>query len=132
MLAHLSNPDMRIPISYAFGMEDLKVNVKTLDLSSLKKLNFFKPTGELLKSLNLAYFSLSRGGTSGAILNASNEVAVQTFIEGRLKFVYILKVVKEVLERVKPEPIRGIPSIVQSDKKAREEAEKVIKELEKK
>jgi len=132
ILAHLSNPDMRIPISFAFGIEGLKINVKKLELSSIGKLHFLKPSGTPLKALNLAYYSLEKGGTCGAILNAGNEVAVQAFLEGRLKFVYILQVVKEVLKKVKPEPISNLSSILSADRKAREEAERIIKTLEKK
>jgi 1-deoxy-D-xylulose-5-phosphate reductoisomerase len=130
VLAHLSNPDMRVPISFAFGLDNLKTNVKRLDFSSIRNLNFFKPSGDLLEALNLAYSSIKKGGTSGAILNAGNEVAVQAFLEGRLKFVYILKVVKEVLKRVKPQPISDLSSILSADRMAREEAEKIIKNLE--
>jgi len=132
ILAHLSNPDMRIPISFAFGIQGLKINVKKLELSSIGKLHFLKPSGTPLKALNLAYYSLEKGGTCGAILNAGNEVAVQAFLEGRLKFVYILHVVKEVLKKVKPEPISNLSSILSADRKAREEAERIIKTLEKK
>jgi 1-deoxy-D-xylulose-5-phosphate reductoisomerase len=132
ILAHLSNPDMRIPISFAFGIQGLKINVKKLELSSIGKLHFLKPSGTPLKALNLAYYSLEKGGTCGAILNAGNEVAVQAFLEGRLKFVYILQVVKEVLKKVKPEPISNLSSILSADRKAREEAERIIKTLEKK
>jgi len=130
VLAHLSTPDMRVPISFAFGLDNLKTNVKRLDFSSIRNLNFFKPSGDLLEALNLAYSSIKKGGTSGAILNAGNEVAVQAFLEGRLKFVYILKVVKEVLKRVKPQPISDLSSILSADRMAREEAEKIIKNLE--
>jgi 1-deoxy-D-xylulose-5-phosphate reductoisomerase len=132
ILAHLSNPDMRIPISFAFGIQGLKINVKKLELSSIGKLHFLKPSGTPLKALNLAYYSLEKGGTCGAILNAGNEVAVQAFLEGRLKFVYILQVVEEVLKKVKPEPISNLSSILSADRKAREEAERIIKTLEKK
>lgn len=125
-LAHLSTPDMRIPISYAFGLENIKINVKPIDLTLMKGLHFFRPYGESLKALNLAYSSIKKGGTAGAILNAGNEVAVQSFLEGKLKFVYIVEVVKKVLERVKPEPIGGISSIISADRKARECAEKII------
>ena len=130
ILAHLSNPDMRIPISFALGLDELKINVKRLELSFIRSLHFLKPSGEPLKALNLAYSSVKMGGTSGAILNAGNEVAVQAFLEGRLKFVYILKVVKEVIKRVKPEPISDFSSILSADRRAREEAEKIIKTLE--
>lgn len=127
LFAHLSPPDMRFPIAFALGIEkNAEIGVKKLDLSSLRNLRFFPPEGECRKAINLARSVIKKGGTSGAILNAANEVAVESFLEGKLKFLYILKVVEKVLKKVSIQPVSDLNDILSADKKARDVAREII------
>jgi 1-deoxy-D-xylulose-5-phosphate reductoisomerase len=99
LLAHLSPPDMRIPIAAALHHpQRVALPWQRLDLATLGRLEFFSPDRTRFPSLDLAYGAFARGGTAPAVLNAANEVAVQAFLERRLRFTAIPAVVAAVLE----------------------------------
>lgn len=83
VVAQLGNPDMRTPIAYALAWpERIAAGVEPLDLFKVGRLDFFEPDFERFRCLQLAYDVLRQGGTAPAILNAANEIAVASFLEG--------------------------------------------------
>ena len=131
LLAHLSPPDMRIPIAAALHHpERIELPWRRLDLTELGRLEFFPPDYERFPALRLAYTAFTRGGTAPAMLNAANEVAVQAFLERRLRFTGIPAVVESVLGHHEPEPAPGIEHILAADAVARDLAAAAIRGLE--
>ena len=99
VLAQMGAPDMRIPISYALAWPDrAPVSAQRLDLAALGELTFARPDLERFPALRLAREALAAGGAAPAILNAANETAVASFLNGRIGFLEIAAVVDEVLQ----------------------------------
>ena len=100
VVAQLSPPDMRTPIQYALTYPDRANGLaKRLDLKQAFTLRFEPPDFERFPALGLAYDVARRGGTSGAVLNAANEVAVEAFTSGKISFGQIAALVGVALER---------------------------------
>jgi 1-deoxy-D-xylulose-5-phosphate reductoisomerase len=98
-LAHLSAPDMRTPISFALAWpRRINSPSRKLDLASLGQLQFQTPSPERFPCLNIALDCLRSGGLAPTILNAANEVAVGAFLEKRIRFLDIPRVVEATLE----------------------------------
>jgi len=96
--AQLGMPDMRIPISYALNATQRnKYNFKKLDFRNLKDLTFEQPDYDRYPCLKLAINSLNAGGTATTILNAANEIAVQAFLNKKIKFIDIASVIDNAL-----------------------------------
>jgi 1-deoxy-D-xylulose-5-phosphate reductoisomerase len=132
MLAQLSHPDMRIPIQYALTHPArIKTQVKRLDLTKEKELNFDQPDFSRFPCLKLALVAGSRGGTAPVVLSSSNEEAVQAFIDGKIAFTSIDRVVAGVLglHEVRNHPT--LDDVQQVDGWARREARRVIGSMEK-
>ncbi|RMH54465.1 MAG: 1-deoxy-D-xylulose-5-phosphate reductoisomerase [Candidatus Hydrogenedentota bacterium] len=125
VIVELAPPDMRIPIQRAL-MKDGDFSAP-LDLERLKDLTFEPVDREAFPMLDLAYRCLEKGGTAGAVVNAANEVAVQAFLEERISFGAIPRIVTEVLERheVKEESDEGV--IREADEWARVTAERFVR-----
>lgn len=102
MLAQLGQPDMRIPISYALAWPDrLRMkDVARLDLAQVGSLNFEPPDEARFPALRLAREALVDGGTAPLILNSSNEIAVEAYLQGRIGFLGIAEVVEETLDQM--------------------------------
>ena len=100
VLAQLGNPDMRTPIAHALGWpERIASGVESLDLVAAARLDFEAPDLERFPALRLARSAAEAGGTSPAVLNAANEVAVAAFLDGRLGFPGIPAIIEAVLDR---------------------------------
>lgn len=99
VLAQLGNPDMRTPIAYALGWpERLASGVAALDLFKVARLDFEPPDLQRFPCLPLAYEAHARGGFATIALNAANEVAVQAFLERRIGFMDIPRLVSDVMK----------------------------------
>ncbi|WBF65841.1 MAG: 1-deoxy-D-xylulose-5-phosphate reductoisomerase [Candidatus Kinetoplastibacterium crithidii] len=99
VIANLSKPNMELLISYALGFpEILENNVGFLDFSKVCSLDFFKPDLEKFPCLSLAFEALSSGPGYCVVLNAANEVAVEGFLSGRLKYTWIPRVIEASFE----------------------------------
>jgi 1-deoxy-D-xylulose-5-phosphate reductoisomerase len=123
VIAQLSNPDMRVPIANALAYpERIESGAQPLDLASLRSLSFEKPDLVRFPCLGLAYCALRAGGTAPAVLNAANEIAVEAFLAGRLRFTGIAEVIAETLEAVPARPAEGLDEIMEADARARREA----------
>lgn len=100
LMAQLGAPDMRIPIQVALTWPDrLPLETKRLDLPTLAKLTFFEPDFNKFRCLALAFEAGRRGGIVPAMMNAANEVLVDRFLKGNLKFTDIPKYVEMVMEK---------------------------------
>ncbi|MDD2594860.1 MAG: 1-deoxy-D-xylulose-5-phosphate reductoisomerase [Bacteroidales bacterium] len=100
VIAQLSNPDMRIPIQYALSYPvRVDLNTKRLNFSEIRELTFFTPDTEKFPCLAIAYNALERGGNATCIMNAANEVAVQAFLEDKIRFADIPDIISETMSR---------------------------------
>ncbi|NPB09285.1 MAG: 1-deoxy-D-xylulose-5-phosphate reductoisomerase [Thermodesulfobacteria bacterium] len=131
VIAQLGPPDMRIPIAYALSYpERLPLRLPRLDLVAVSPLTFEEPDLEKFPCLRLAYEALAKGGTAPAVLNAANEVAVEAFLAGRLRFDQIPVLVERVLASVPVSPGDSLEEVIEADILARIHAEKIIDQLE--
>ena len=121
LMAQLGAPDMRIPIQVALTWpERLKLETKRLDLPTLAKLTFFEPDFNKFRCLALAFDAGRRGGIVPAMMNAANEVLVDRFLKGNLKFTDIPKYVEMVMD--KAPNVTGhlsLEQVLEADKEAR-------------
>lgn len=118
--ALLSNHDMRIPIFYALNWPSREYyNVKKVDFLKIKKLTFEKTNINLLDSIKLSYYVLKNGGSYPLIFNAANEIAVSFFLENKIKFMDIIKIVKKILSMSKNYKINNINDIYIADERIR-------------
>jgi len=125
LLAHLGNPDMRVPISFALSYpERVAVPVETLDLTAGFDLRFEAADGETFPMLPLARAAGERGGSYPCAYNAANEVAVAAFLDGRIGFPEIADTVADALDRVEGAPARDLDDLVTADAEARRVAER--------
>ena len=129
IIAQLSVPDMRHCVQYALDKADRGVGViEPLDLAKISKLTFARPDREAFALLDLALYSLDRGGATTAVLNAANEVAVAAYLSGLIKFGEITDCVCHTVYAM-PEAaeIHTLEGIFEADKKAREIAKAYLK-----
>ncbi|MDY6908778.1 MAG: 1-deoxy-D-xylulose-5-phosphate reductoisomerase, partial [Thermodesulfobacteriota bacterium] len=126
VIAQLGVPDMKIPIAYALTWPDrLPVEAPVLDLFELRRLTFFPPDMERFPCLRLAYEACREGGTAPAVLNAANEVAVHAFLEQRLAFTDIPRLIESLLDRHQGGAATTLEAVLDADRWAREEALKL-------
>jgi len=123
VLAQLGNPDMRTPIAHALAWPDrIDSGVASLDLLRVGKLEFEPADRVRFPCLELAYQALRAGGTSTAILNAANEIAVEAFLDESVAFTQIPVVIEATLADVSAGPADSIQSVLAADAHAREVA----------
>jgi 1-deoxy-D-xylulose-5-phosphate reductoisomerase len=127
VLAQLGNPDMRTPIAHALAFpERIDAGVRSLDLCAIGSLQFEPPDLDRFPCLRLAYQALEAGGNAPIVLNAANEIAVASFLAGRLAFSRIAGFVEEVLSRITPSRVRTLEDVLASDAQARIECEQQL------
>jgi len=120
VIAQLSHPDMRVPIAHALGFpERIESGARALDLGAVGQLTFERPDHDRFPCIRLAYDALRAGGTAPAVLNAANEVAVDAFLAGRLRFTGIAPVIEETLARVAGGSDETLERMMQADAQAR-------------
>ena len=120
VLAELGNPDMRTPIAHALGWpERIESGVAPLDLFSVARLDFEKPDMLRFPCLRLAFEALSRGGTAPALLNAANEIAVAAFLENKIAFMDIPRLLEAVLENMDIREVIILEDVIEADESAR-------------
>lgn len=99
ILAQLSSPDMRVPIAHALGYPNrMDGGVKSLSLFEMSALEFIRPDKSKFKSLDLARHAIRAGAGACVALNASNEVAVSAFLDGRIRLTDVADTVERVLD----------------------------------
>lgn len=130
VLAQMGNPDMRIPIAYALAWpERIRSGAEPLDIFRVAELNFERPDLKRFPCLGLAYDAIRRGGTATTILNAANEIAVDNFLQGRIRYTDIVRIVASVLEDLSPHEADSLEAILDDDKLARAYADDRIRAM---
>jgi 1-deoxy-D-xylulose-5-phosphate reductoisomerase len=127
-MAQLSLPDMRLPIGYALAFPDrISSPFGRIDWSRLERLDFAEPDRSTFRCLDLAYRAGRTGGTAPAFLSAANEVAVDAFLAGRLKWAEIAAVVESALDdHVVTSGNVGSDDVIDADERGRAAARKVL------
>ncbi len=127
MLAQLGNPDMRVPIAHALGWpERIESGVESLDIVQAGRLEFEAPDLARFPCLSLAITVAGQGGTAPAVLNAANEVAVQAFLERRLGFTDIPRVIETVLEQHSVRSVNSLEDVLAADEWSRRQAQVAV------
>ena len=127
VVAQLGMPDMKGPIAYALSYPDRLPDVSPgLDLASIATLTFQEPDRELFPCLGYAYDAIEAGGSMPAVLSAANEVAVRYFLEEKIGFLDIPRVLKATMDAHTPVSFANVDEALRTDLWARHEAERFI------
>lgn len=130
ILAQLGNPDMRTPIAHVLAWpERIESGVGSLDLFKVAQLNFSPPDTERFPCLQLAYDVLAAGGSAPAILNAANEIAVDAFLNRRLPFQGIPRLIQSVLDRLPASSLHSLDDVFAADAESRRVARLALEGL---
>ena len=129
-LSQLGNPDMRVPIAYALSHpERILSGVEGASLEKLPDLQFYKPDLKKFRCLDLCYQSLAMGTVHCIYLNASNEIAVEAFLSGKINFTQIPELIEETLLKAIAADVSSVDHILEIDILARKETNKIIKKM---
>ncbi len=127
VIAQLSQPDMRLPIAYAlFFPERVKSGFGEVDLTKVGSLTFEKPDFAKFPLLKLAFEVVKKGGTTPAVFNATNEIAVAAFLGKNIRFLRIAEIVIDCVEKHNPGKAASYEDILEADRWGRETAAKMI------
>jgi 1-deoxy-D-xylulose-5-phosphate reductoisomerase len=128
VIAQLGNPDMRTPIANALAWpERIDSGVEPLDLLQVSRLDFTFADDQRYPCLALARQAWRQGGDSMAVLNAANEVAVALFLQRKIRFTDISRLINEVMERTASGPADDLSAILEADSRARDLAVELSK-----
>ena len=121
VLAQMGNPDMRTPIAHALAWpQRIDSGVAPLDLFTIGRLDFQRPDEQRFPCLRLAREAAQVGGTAPAILNAANEVAVEAFLQRRVRFTDIPRMIESVLNSQASQAVQSLDMVLAADSQARE------------
>jgi 1-deoxy-D-xylulose-5-phosphate reductoisomerase len=130
VLAQLGNPDMRTPIAYGLAYpERIDSGVEPLDLFKVATMNFVEPDFERFPCLALSYQALRIAGTAPAVLNAANEVVVAEFLDNKVDFLDIPRIISETLESIPVNAVNDLEDVLGADLEARRVAQQRIEQL---
>ncbi len=129
IIAQLSLPDMKGPISYALTYPERSSDVlPSLNLADIKELTFEEPDRERYPSLDLTFRALKEGGTMPCVFNAANEVAVDAFLEEKISFTDITGVVSATMDSHKASKYETIEEVLEASDSAKSRAQEIIME----
>ncbi|HEV8485685.1 MAG TPA: 1-deoxy-D-xylulose-5-phosphate reductoisomerase [Blastocatellia bacterium] len=127
IIAQLGVTDMRLMIQYALTYpERLPTDLPALRLDQLSRLEFLEPDLERFPCLGLAYDAMRAGGTMPAAMSAANEVAVAAFLDQRIRFMDIPRIIASTMEAHNTEPCSSIESVLEADRWARSHAGSLV------
>ncbi|MEO8175998.1 MAG: 1-deoxy-D-xylulose-5-phosphate reductoisomerase [Sphingomicrobium sp.] len=127
VLAQLGAADMRVPIAYALAWPDrMATPAERLNLAEIGQLEFEEPDLERFPALRIARQALEQGGAAATVLNAANEIAVASFLGGRIGFTEIATLVEQALERSPAPPPASIEDVIEVDLRTREDVSAMI------
>lgn len=130
VIGQLGIPDMRGPIAYAMHYpERLPLGLPRLDLAKIGQLTFYAPDPERFPCIDLAYRALKEGGTLPAVLNASNEEAVEAFLKKEIPFTQIASIIERTMDSHKSKTIKELDDVLMADQWARTEANRLAHSL---
>ncbi len=125
--AQMGLPDMKLPILYAFSYpERIKSNFTRFSFTDYPELNFEAPDLDSFPNLFLAYQALKTGGTMPCVMNASNEIAVEAFLDGRIGFYGMSSVIEKTMDRIAHIEVPDLSDYRDADREARLFAESLI------
>ena len=128
LLAQLGSPDLRIPIAYALAWpERIETPAERLDLAAISRLDFEEPDLRRFPALRLARQVLETGGAAPVVLNAANEIAVASFLDGAARFSEITQLVEEALTGARFDAPRSIGDVLEIDRVTRERTHAMLK-----
>jgi 1-deoxy-D-xylulose-5-phosphate reductoisomerase len=129
VMAQLGVPDMKAPIAYALTYpERVPTGVTPLDLTELNSLTFLKPDAVRFPALKLAYRSLAEDESMPAVMNAANEVAVEAFLSGKIKFTEIVTYIEKTMDLHDPHSFSSIEEVLSTDLWSREKTRELLDE----
>jgi 1-deoxy-D-xylulose-5-phosphate reductoisomerase len=131
ILAQFSVTDMRLPILYALTYPDRIQSDMRFPVSDLRHLDFCPPDLKKFPCLRLAYEAAGAGGAKTVALNASDEVAVAAFLEGKIRFDQIPAIIEEVLSGTNSATLESIPQVLEADAEARRYAQQRVLDTQK-
>ncbi|WP_224982791.1 1-deoxy-D-xylulose-5-phosphate reductoisomerase [Geomonas agri] len=127
VMAQLGVPDMKGPIAYALTYPGrVASGVKPLDLTALSGLTFFNPDTDRFPALKLAYDAVQAGESMPAVMNAANEIAVESFLSGRIGFMAISQTIAKVMDLHTPRSLHSIEEVLEADRWGRRTAKEVL------
>ena len=130
VIGQMGNPDMRIPIAYAFSSPDrldLGTMTESLDFFSLKDgMSFYPADRDVFRTIDLAYEAARMGGSCPVVLNGANEVLVEMFLKGKIRFIDIQNILIKVMETHEPKYNLSIEGILEEDSRIRDDVRKMI------
>ena len=120
VIAQMGTPDMRTPIAYSLAWpERIEAGVDRLKLAQMNDLSFSEPDLERFPCLALAFKAMRTGDSAPAILNAANEVAVESFLQGRIGFDRIPQLVDQVMQQLEVTSLNNLDDVLAQDRRAR-------------
>jgi 1-deoxy-D-xylulose-5-phosphate reductoisomerase len=129
VIAQLSMPDMKLPIAYALSYPDRSIQPwGRIDWSTLSRLDFEPPDRTAFPCIDLAYEAGRAGGTAPAWLNAANEVVVQAFLDGDLRWVAIADLLRRVLDEFDGTPADSVEAVYETDARARARTAELLRQ----
>jgi 1-deoxy-D-xylulose-5-phosphate reductoisomerase len=126
-MAQMGVPDMKAPIAYALTYpERVATGVRGLDLASIGSLTFFDPDYGRFPALRLAYRAMGDGESMPAVMNAANEVAVDAFLSGKVRFMDIASIIEKTMDAHQPRDLTTIEDVLQADRWGRVKARELL------
>lgn len=130
VLAQMGNPDMRIPIAHAMAWpERFESGAEPLNIFDVQRLDFEEPDLERFPCLRLAYEAINSGGIMPAVLNAANEIAVDAFLNERVRFTNIPVIIERCMEKFTVQEADSLEAVLEVDRQAREYSRQIIEKL---
>jgi 1-deoxy-D-xylulose-5-phosphate reductoisomerase len=130
VIAELGEPDMRTPIAHVLGLpKRLKSGVKSLDFNRLSQLEFLPLDFSRFPMMKLAYSAIQQGGSASLILNATNEIAVASFLDSKIQFLQIKEVAEQILNNETVSDIHSIEDAIECNTRIKEATVNLIKTL---
>jgi 1-deoxy-D-xylulose-5-phosphate reductoisomerase len=130
VLAQMGNPDMRIPIAHALAWSDrFESGAEPLNIFNVRRMDFEEPNLERFPCLRLAYKAIEAGGTMPAVLNAANEIAVDAFLNRRVRFTDIPVIIERCMDVIEVKAADSLEIVLNQDKLARTVSNRIIDQL---
>lgn len=130
IMAQLGTPDMKLPIQYALYYPNRKwLGGKRVNFAEIGSITFFKPDKEKFRGFALAYEAGRKGGTMPTIYNASNELAVSIFLEGKIQYLQIVELIEKAMNTHKIIENPTLEQILEAEKEAHESVREALKQV---
>jgi 1-deoxy-D-xylulose-5-phosphate reductoisomerase len=127
VIAQMGVPDMRGPLAYALNYpERLPLGLPSLELTKVRALTFEPPDLKKFPCLGYAYEAIKVGGSLPAVLNAANEVAVRAYLDGRIGFLEIARLIRKTMDAHVPQAVKSLEDVLEADRWGREKAAKAV------